>query len=137
VSRFLTSIGIAPTAYKMTNGSGLYDADRFSPAEIVDLLRYAYRDFRWAADFVGSLAIAGVDGTTSHRMDTGGAQRFVRAKTGTLLGVSCLSGYAGAPGHMPLAFAILMNGVGETATGEARKAQDAVAEALVTFLSAK
>ena len=33
VSQFLESIGIAPSAYKLTNGSGLYDADRLAPAQ--------------------------------------------------------------------------------------------------------
>jgi D-alanyl-D-alanine carboxypeptidase len=63
------------------------------------------------------------------------AERYVRAKTGTLAGVSCLSGYAGAPGHMPLAFAILMNDLSDAAANEARRAQDLIAEALVAFLA--
>jgi D-alanyl-D-alanine carboxypeptidase/D-alanyl-D-alanine-endopeptidase (penicillin-binding protein 4) len=134
VAKYLDGIGIAEAGYKMVNGSGLYDADRFTPAQFVELLRHTYRDFRFAADFVGSLAVAGTDGTIGHRMEGSTAERWVRAKTGTLSGVSCLSGYAGAPGHLPLAFSILMNTVGETATGDARKAQDAIAESLVTFL---
>ena len=99
-------------------------------------VRAVYRDFRVAADFVGSLAVAGTDGTTLHRMEKSVAERYVRAKTGTLNGVSCLSGYAGAPGRVPLAFSILMNDVPDTATPEARRAQDAIAEALVAFLAA-
>jgi D-alanyl-D-alanine carboxypeptidase/D-alanyl-D-alanine-endopeptidase (penicillin-binding protein 4) len=137
VARFLDGLGIPAGQYKMTNGSGLYDSNRFSPAQLVGLLRTAYRDFRFAADFVGSLALAGADGTIGHRMEGGQAERFVRAKTGTLAGVSCLSGYAGAPGKMPLAFSILMNDLGEPATSEARRAQDAIAEALVIYLQAK
>ncbi|MSP62845.1 MAG: D-alanyl-D-alanine carboxypeptidase/D-alanyl-D-alanine-endopeptidase [Myxococcales bacterium] len=136
VARFLEGLGVAQGQYKMTNGSGLYDSNRFSPAQFATLLRTAYRDFRFAADFVGSLALAGADGTIGHRMGGGQAERFVRAKTGTLAGVSCLSGYAGAPGKMPLAFSILMNDLGE-ASAEARRAQDQIAEALVIYLTAK
>jgi len=62
------------------------------------------------------------------------AERFVRAKTGTLIGTSCLSGFAGAPGHPPLVFSILMNDVA-TAT-DARRAQDRAAEALVAYIEA-
>src|SRR5262249_43093591 len=122
VGTFLESVGIGPGKYRMGNGSGLYDADRFSASQVVDLLRFIYRDFRVAADFVGSLAVAGTDGTIGHRMENSVAERYVRAKTGTLHGVSCLSGYAGAPGHVPLAFSILMNEVPDSATQDARRA---------------
>jgi len=137
VGGFLERLGIARKDYKMTNGSGLYQSNLFSPAQLTTLLRVAYKDFRFAADFIGSLALAGADGTVSHRMEGGFAERYVRAKTGTLAGVSCLAGYAGAPGHAPLAFAIFMNDIPDPSTGRARHAQDAIAEALVTYLLAK
>jgi serine-type D-Ala-D-Ala carboxypeptidase/endopeptidase (penicillin-binding protein 4) len=137
VAGFLERLGIARKDYKMTNGSGLYNSNLFSPAQLTTLLRVAYKDFRFAADFIGSLALAGADGTVSHRMEGGLAERYVRAKTGTLAGVSCLAGYAGAPGHAPLAFAIFMNDVPDPSTLRARQAQDAIAEALVAYLLAK
>jgi len=137
VSAYLEKVGIARGEYKMTNGSGLYDSNRFTPAQLAALLRSAAKDFRYAADFVGSLALAGADGTIGHRMEGSLAERFVRAKTGTLAGVSCLAGYAGAPGKTPLAFAVLMNGLPDPGTPVARKAQDAIAEALVAYLLAR
>ena len=112
----LEKVGIARADYKMTNGSGLYDSNRFSPTQLFTLLRTAYKDFRFAADFIGSLALAGADGTIGHRMEGSLAERFVRAKTGTLAGVSCLAGYAGAPGRAPLAFAIFMNNLTDSAS---------------------
>ena len=60
------------------------------------------------------------------------AERYVRAKTGTLATVSCLSGFAGSPGHTPLVFSIIVNDV-PSAT-EARRAQDRAAEILVAYL---
>jgi D-alanyl-D-alanine carboxypeptidase/D-alanyl-D-alanine-endopeptidase (penicillin-binding protein 4) len=132
VQSFLDKLGIPATAYKMTNGSGLYDSNRFSPVQLVTLLRSTYKDFRFAADFVGSLGLAGADGTVGHRME--GAERYVRAKTGTLQGVSCLAGYAGAPGRAPLAFAILMNDLSDASSNRARTAQDRIAEILVAYL---
>ncbi len=145
VGRYLESLGIAAGRYQMTNGSGLYDSNRFSAAQITTLLRTAYRDFRYAADFVGSLGVAGADGTVGHRMTGGLAERYVRAKTGTLLGVSCLSGYAsgpmaqGAPGFSsggrgPLAFSLLMNDLPEDGGATARQVQDGIAELLVLYL---
>jgi D-alanyl-D-alanine carboxypeptidase/D-alanyl-D-alanine-endopeptidase (penicillin-binding protein 4) len=135
VSSFLEKIGVARNDYKMTNGSGLYDSNRFTPQQFVTLLRAAYRDFRYSADYLGSLSLAGADGTIGHRMAGGLAERYVRAKTGTLIGVSCLSGYAGAPGKAPLVFSILMNDVGDAATGKARRVQDQIAETLVAYLA--
>lgn len=134
VSRYLATLGIRKGTYQMMNGSGLYDSNRFTPEQIVTVLRGAMRDFRIAAEFMASLAIAGTDGTIGHRMGGTLAERYVRAKTGTLASASCLSGFAGSPGHMPLVFSILMNDV--TSTSEARAAQDRIAELLVAYLEA-
>jgi len=134
VGRYLASLGIRKGSYQMMNGSGLYDSNRFSPDEMVTVLRGAMRDFRIAPEFMASLAIAGTDGTIGHRMGNTLAERFVRAKTGTLATASCLSGIAGSPGHGPLVFSILMNDL--TGAGEARQAQDRAAELLVAFVEA-
>lgn len=139
VSRYLEGMGILPGKYQMQNGSGLYDSNRFTPAQVVTLLRAAYRDFRISADFVASLALAGADGTIFHRMSGGIAERYVRAKTGTLNGVSCLSGFAGAPLstaaaiRAPLAFSILVNDHEDG--GAAKRLQDSIVEALVAYQS--
>ena len=134
VGRYLASLGIRKGSYQMMNGSGLYDSNRFSPEEMVTVLRGAMRDFRIAPEFMASLAIAGTDGTIGHRMGNTLAERYVRAKTGTLATASCLSGIAGSPGHGPLVFSILMNDL--TGAGEARQAQDRAAELLVAFVEA-
>lgn len=134
VGRYLNTLGIRKGTYQMNNGSGLYDSNRFSPEQITTVLRGAMRDFRIAAEFMASLAVAGTDGTIGHRMGNTPAERFVRAKTGTLIGTSCLSGFAGAPGRPPLIFSILMNDV--PAATDARRAQDRAAEALVAYIEA-
>lgn len=139
VSRYLETLGIAPGKYQMVNGSGLFDSNRFTAMQVVTLLRAAYRDFRFAADFVASLALAGADGTIGHRMSGSVAERYVRAKTGTLNGISCLSGYAGAPVpgsqplRPPLAFSILVDMGEDSSIQPAKRVQDAVVEALVTY----
>ncbi len=132
VARYLTGIGIKTGTYQMTNGSGLYDSNRFSAAQIATILRAASHDFRISAEFLASLAIAGTDGTIAHRMGSTLAERYVRAKTGTLANVSCLSGFAGSPGHLPLVFSILVNDVPNPV--DARRAQDRIAEILVAYL---
>jgi D-alanyl-D-alanine carboxypeptidase/D-alanyl-D-alanine-endopeptidase (penicillin-binding protein 4) len=133
VSRYLTNnAGLRRGGYQMTNGSGLYDSNRFSAEQIVAVLRAAQRDFRISAEFLASLAVAGTDGTIAHRMASTLAERYVRAKTGTLAGTSCLSGFAGSPGDIPLVFSFLMNDLGNP--GEARRTQDRAAELLVAYL---
>ena len=135
VSRYLAGLGLPRGSYGMTNGSGLYDSNHFSAEQITTILRAASRDFRISAEFLSSLAVAGTDGTIAHRMAGTLAERYVRAKTGTLASVSCLSGFAGSPGHVPLIFSILVNDL--ASAGEARHAQDRVAEILVAYLEAE
>ena len=68
-----------------------------------------------------SLARVGKEGTVDERMEGTPAARRCRAKTGTISGVSALSGYCNA-GSGKVAFALLMNGVGSV--DSARKIQD-------------
>jgi D-alanyl-D-alanine carboxypeptidase/D-alanyl-D-alanine-endopeptidase (penicillin-binding protein 4) len=132
VARYLESIGLPRNSYRMTNGAGLYDSNRFSAEQIATVLRAAMRDFRISGEYLASLSLAGADGTLAHRMGGTSAERYIRAKTGTLANVSCLSGVAGAPGQRPVVFSMLMNEV--TNPFEARAIQDRAAEILVSFL---
>jgi D-alanyl-D-alanine carboxypeptidase/D-alanyl-D-alanine-endopeptidase (penicillin-binding protein 4) len=132
VARYLEGAGIPRTTYVMKNGSGLYDSNRFSAEQIALVLRAAMRDFRLASEFLASLAVGGADGTLAHRMAGSASERYVRAKTGTLANVSCLSGIVGAPGNKPLIFSILMNEVPSPIA--ARSAQDRITATLVAFL---
>jgi D-alanyl-D-alanine carboxypeptidase/D-alanyl-D-alanine-endopeptidase (penicillin-binding protein 4) len=132
VARYLEAAGLPRGSYVMKNGSGLYDSNRFSAEQIALVLRAATRDFRIASEFLASLAVGGADGTLAHRMAGSAAERYVRAKTGTLATVSCLSGIVGAPGSKPLIFSILINDVASPIA--ARTAQDRITAALVAFL---
>jgi len=132
VARYLESAGIPRGTYVMKNGSGLYDSNRFSAEQIAMVLRAAMRDFRIASEFFASLAVGGADGTLAHRMAGSASERYVRAKTGTLANVSCLSGLVGAPGSKPLIFSILINDVPSPLA--ARAAQDRITATLVAFL---
>jgi D-alanyl-D-alanine carboxypeptidase, serine-type, PBP4 family len=132
VARYLEGIGISRATYTMRNGSGLYDSNRFSAEQIATVIRSAMRDFRISGEFLASLAVSGADGTLANRMAGSAAERYVRAKTGTLAKVSCLSGVAGAPGQKPLVFSFLMNDV--RSPTDARALQDQATELLVGFL---
>jgi D-alanyl-D-alanine carboxypeptidase/D-alanyl-D-alanine-endopeptidase (penicillin-binding protein 4) len=75
-----------------------------------------------------ALPVAGVDGTLKSRMQNTLAQGNVRAKTGTLTGISSLAGYCTAPNGHELAFAIINQGILDKTTGKAF--QDRVCQVL-------
>jgi D-alanyl-D-alanine carboxypeptidase/D-alanyl-D-alanine-endopeptidase (penicillin-binding protein 4) len=76
---------------------------------------------------VGSLPIAGRDGTLYDRMRRGPARGHCHAKTGTLSDVSALSGYCEARSGDTYAFSILMNAFSPTV---ARRIQDKMVQAI-------
>jgi D-alanyl-D-alanine carboxypeptidase/D-alanyl-D-alanine-endopeptidase (penicillin-binding protein 4) len=120
--------GLGAPSY-LVDGSGLARGNRASPRSVVRLLTAAQsRD--WFAPFYNSLSIAGQDGTLHDRMRSGPAHRRCRAKTGTISGVSALSGYCTAFSGDLIAFSILMNGVG---VNGARRLQNRMAGAIARY----
>lgn len=111
VRQFLEQkVGFQPGSYVYENGSGLNDVNRLTARQVIQLLAYMKRDFEIGTEFVTSLAIAGTQGTIGFRMRDTVAERRLRAKTGTLRGVSALSGYVEDPAGDTIAFAILVQG---------------------------
>jgi D-alanyl-D-alanine carboxypeptidase/D-alanyl-D-alanine-endopeptidase (penicillin-binding protein 4) len=110
------------------DGSGLTRTNRASPREVGRLLA-AMRKHEAGEEFEASLAIAGRDGTLGGRMQGTRAAGRCRGKTGTLIGVSTLSGYCDS-GDDVVAFSILMNGTDPT---KARKLQDRMTIAIARY----
>jgi len=77
----------------IVDGSGISRFDQITVGAIVGLLEIMYFDLKNFPDFYNSLSIAGVDGTLEDRLDKKGDSINFRGKTGTLNGVSSLSGY--------------------------------------------
>lgn len=100
-------VGIEERDYVFGNGSGLNDVNRLSARQVVKLLDVMQRDFEIGHEFINSLAVAGTQGTIGHRMRKSAAERRLRAKTGTLRGVSALSGYVVDPDGERIAFSFL------------------------------
>ena len=111
---------------QMIDGSGLDHGDRASPHDVVTLLAAERKTAQFPALYA-SLPIAGVDGTLDDRMRRGPAHRNCRAKTGSLIGVSSLSGYCTSRSGHALVFSFLMNGI---SVSYARRLQDRMATAL-------
>jgi serine-type D-Ala-D-Ala carboxypeptidase/endopeptidase (penicillin-binding protein 4) len=94
------------------DGSGLTRGNRASPFQVVGLLR-AMRSTAAGEEFIQDLALAGHEGTVADRMQGTAASGRCRTKTGTLTGVSALSGYCFNRSGRTLIFSILMNGVSD------------------------
>jgi D-alanyl-D-alanine carboxypeptidase/D-alanyl-D-alanine-endopeptidase (penicillin-binding protein 4) len=103
----MKKIGIAP---KMVDGSGLSRANRSTARQVVTLLQ-AMHQSEVAAEFTASLSLPGKVGTLARRMRGTAAVGRCQAKTGTLRGVSALSGYCTSTGGHLLAFSFIENRV--------------------------
>jgi D-alanyl-D-alanine carboxypeptidase/D-alanyl-D-alanine-endopeptidase (penicillin-binding protein 4) len=123
---YAAQVGIATDTLVLGNGSGLYDNNRISAEAFTKLLAAVYDDFTIRADFLASLSVMGVDGTGRKRLSEDPSRGWVRVKTGTLDGVSALSGYVGVPGRRPVVLSILLNDLPKWKTVSARKLQDEI-----------
>jgi serine-type D-Ala-D-Ala carboxypeptidase/endopeptidase (penicillin-binding protein 4) len=112
------------------DGSGLTRSNRSSPREIVDLLLGMQEDPA-GEEFVQDLALAGHEGTVANRMQGTAAYGRCRTKTGTISGVSNLSGYCFNRSGRAMAFSILMAGVGNLSL--AHLDQDRIAGAVAGY----
>ncbi|MBN1608148.1 MAG: D-alanyl-D-alanine carboxypeptidase/D-alanyl-D-alanine-endopeptidase [Polyangiaceae bacterium] len=114
ISDWLRQHGLLTPSTRITNGSGLFDANRISALALARLLALAYKEPRIAPEFLAELAVGGVDGTLQSRFQGAAVRGRIRAKTGTLATTDALSGYVMAPGgRMPIAVSILVNGIAE------------------------
>ena len=111
------------------DNSGLSEDNRLTAGLLTQLINGAVKDphLRPLASY---LPVAGGDGTLHERYGDSAAKGYVRAKTGTLTGVSALAGTAQGNSGRVYAFAFLVNDGDILA---ARKAQDALASALHEF----
>ena len=105
----------------IADGSGLSLYNYQTPATFTRLLAFAAaQQENIFQPLLAALPVAGVDGTLRNRMAGTAAAVAVRAKTGTVTGVSSLVGYTTqrSTNHV-LAFAIMNQGVPTGAQGRA------------------
>ena len=133
VERVLSANGIDLRGSVLYDGSGLSRDNRLAPAVLVDVLRLAASDAHpELRPLLAALPVAGYTGSLANRMDLGpdAGRGRVRAKTGTLTGVTSLAGIAvDADGHL-LAFALMADRVKKVKGLLARTAMDQAAAAL-------
>jgi D-alanyl-D-alanine carboxypeptidase/D-alanyl-D-alanine-endopeptidase (penicillin-binding protein 4) len=90
---FIEDNAIYSEGTAVVDGSGISRYDQITVGAIVGLLEKMYFDLKNFPDFYNSLSIAGVDGTLEDRLIKDDGPINFRGKTGTLNGVSSLSGY--------------------------------------------
>jgi D-alanyl-D-alanine carboxypeptidase/D-alanyl-D-alanine-endopeptidase (penicillin-binding protein 4) len=127
-------VGTSVEGVVLRDGSGLSSNDRVTARLLTDVLvSMARRGDAAGAAFLRSLPVAGLDGSLRDRMHDPPLQGAVRAKTGYIAGVSCLSGFARTQSGRTLAFSVLINGFDERFSNSSMKAiEDDFCRALVT-----
>ncbi len=113
---------------RVADGSGLSLYNYITPQMLNALLVYAWHTPGIHAHLLPSLPIGGVDGTLKNRFHGTSAYENIFAKTGSVSGVSTLSGYANAAGGHVISFAIFNQGVAPLS--QARIFQDHVCVAI-------
>lgn len=108
VRGYWIALGNDPDALVFENASGLSRTGRVTTSALVDLMAVATRTQTAGASLIDALPVAGREGTLRTRLRRSGKR--VRAKTGTLDGVSGLTGVITSEAGVPqVAFSILIN----------------------------
>jgi D-alanyl-D-alanine carboxypeptidase/D-alanyl-D-alanine-endopeptidase (penicillin-binding protein 4) len=121
--------GLDSTTYRMADGSGLSRYNELSPRMLVSVIIAATNSFAISSEFTAALSTAGVDGTLARRMTEDETRSFMRGKTGTLSGVTTLSGIVQSRSGERFACAVFMNSASRSVQ-PLRHAQDDIVRVL-------
>jgi serine-type D-Ala-D-Ala carboxypeptidase/endopeptidase (penicillin-binding protein 4) len=127
LQKHLTTIqlGLPPSSYKLTDGSGLSRQNLAAPSTLTQLLQ----SFARSHPFRASLPQSGSPGSLKNRFPLYPGQ--IQAKTGYLTGALALSGYTNPPTGQPRIFSILLNH-SQLPVLTQRNQIDAIATAILT-----
>jgi D-alanyl-D-alanine carboxypeptidase/D-alanyl-D-alanine-endopeptidase (penicillin-binding protein 4) len=130
INLLIDTIGLNHKDYRLVDGSGVSHYNVLSTELLVNLLKYFYEKHLDLYQILfDSFPIGGVDGTLEFRMRNTIAENNVHAKTGTLTGVSTLSGYLSTKQNHLIAFSIMMQNYIGSST-KAKKFQDEICRIL-------
>jgi len=130
IEKMIELIGLSPSDYRIVDGSGVSHYNVVTTELLSTLLKYFYNKRPELYEILyNSFPIAGIDGTLENRMRNTLAENNVHAKTGTITGVSTLSGYVTTKIKHTLAFSIMIqNYVGSSS--KAKEFQDQICKIL-------
>lgn len=130
VREFLNDLDVPTFGVRIEDGSGLSRYDTVTARMTAELLAAMTSHPRFR-EYYDSLLIAGSDGDP-RRLDSPAARGNVHSKTGTLRGVSALSGYVTTADGELLAFSVISNNL-PRGKGGAIAIEDAIAERLAAY----
>ena len=115
---YLKSVGVPMSGITLTDGSGLTRRNTVTPLALTTTLQRVQKE-DWWPQFYASLPVAGnrermVGGTLRYRMDDAYARNNARGKTGTLSGVTALSGYVTGGDGRTYVYSTISNFSGST-----------------------
>ncbi|BBP75570.1 D-alanyl-D-alanine carboxypeptidase/D-alanyl-D-alanine-endopeptidase [Pseudomonas gingeri NCPPB 3146 = LMG 5327] len=93
VRQWLAQKGITAPHLVMENGSGLSRAERVSAREMATMLQAAWKS-PYAAEYISSMPITGMDGTMRKRLKHTAMSGEAHIKTGTLNTVRAIAGFS-------------------------------------------
>jgi serine-type D-Ala-D-Ala carboxypeptidase/endopeptidase (penicillin-binding protein 4) len=134
VREFLAqTVGVNIDKIVIMDGCGLSRYNLISAHQFVEFLNWMNKQFSYCSEFMASLPISGTDGTLNERMTDANLKGKVRAKTGSMTGISSLSGYLTTKDGELIAFSILQNGFTGKSIRYKTQIEDEICTLLVNF----
>jgi D-alanyl-D-alanine carboxypeptidase/D-alanyl-D-alanine-endopeptidase (penicillin-binding protein 4) len=126
----------AAAAVAIVDGSGMSRQNKVTPAVITAWLAAMQKDKAVGAAYVASISIAGKDGVVAKRFRDKKLENEVRAKSGFINGVRCLSGYVTHPDTgRRIAFSVLINDVPGNMGAKAKELHEDIVESVDRWLT--
>jgi D-alanyl-D-alanine carboxypeptidase/D-alanyl-D-alanine-endopeptidase (penicillin-binding protein 4) len=130
VKEFLVQAGIDSEKIHLNDGCGLSRENFLTPRFQTSLLEYLLNRPYFGL-FYNTLSVSGTDGTLRNRLSAMDVKGSIHAKTGTLNGVTTLSGYITTQSGRNLIFSIFANRV--TAVTKVKRTIDEICSLFVKF----
>jgi D-alanyl-D-alanine carboxypeptidase/D-alanyl-D-alanine-endopeptidase (penicillin-binding protein 4) len=126
VREFLCDADVERGTYCLVDGCGLSRENHVPARAFVRVLALMHGDPALQPEYLSTLALPAGEGTLEERFQEEEFQGRMRAKTGSMRGVSSLSGYVRAESGADLVFCLIVNEYGGSADRMERVQEDVV-----------
>ena len=109
IKQHIQKLGISPKEYRLIQASGLSRKNKIKPKQLLKVLKY-WLSHSFQSEFESAFPIAGRDGTLKKYFSNKNLTDRVRAKTGSINGVTGLAGYLMTKKQEKIIFVFLFNG---------------------------